>query len=728
MSASRYVGRVGGLAVALGIGVALCGGGAGVAWASPEDPSAASERTAGQDSARSHVVTPRRSDAGQSGRVGPGSERVADVPGAVPSPVVVGPAPIAPRALLGLVRNGSGRPAPIPIEKSPVLVGPELGRPRPATVVTAKVSSAAPTQESLTAQPVAAGVVESMPALVPDPGPFTPPVSALSWSAAAAARREIGQPGEAANISTAVVSAHAVTANATPSFGDIIQYTLFHRSASARPMQDPGRSPAGIVTGFLNAESPDGGPLIYTVAQPPAQGSVEIGPDGSYTYTSGGGRLPTGGTDSFSVTIDNGSAYRLDGFGGAIQAIFMAVAQIVGLRQPDTVTVSVPVSIVNAAPVAGTPVVGLPDPASGLVTGQVMATDADGDTLTYSAVAATARGSAVSINPLTGAYTYTPSLAARNAAAAAYASTETFTVTVIDGYGGSLAVPVAVPVLPGSAGLRFNFTYGAGSEYWSPQYRQALQISANYLASHFLVTSPVVVTCEVIGVRESDNSALGWVSSPFSRLDDGSWEQAVAAKVRTGLDPNGGNPDAQITINFDYGWSSGVMSGIGYDLDSVDLESVVLHELLHPLGFSSLISYSDLGTYWTSYDTLLTDVNGTRLIGQSIPWNPVYATNLTGGNGGLFFGGPIAAAVYGGLVPVYTPSELGGASICHLDTPTPVIMNVGTNERFRAISPVEQGILKDLGYNIISQPPLYSMAILGFGLLGSRPRRIKQLR
>lgn len=137
---------------------------------------------------------------------------------------------------------------------------------------------------------------------------------------------------------------------ATPSLPDLVRYTVFHRSPTASPAQSPGQSPAGVVTGNLNATSPDGNPMTFALTRVPVKGSVTIAPDGGYSYTPGPGLALTGGTDTFGVTIDDGAPYRLTGVGGAVQGILAALAQLVGLRQPDTVTVAVGVAVSATEP------------------------------------------------------------------------------------------------------------------------------------------------------------------------------------------------------------------------------------------------------------------------------------------------------------------------------------------------------------------------------------------
>ena len=192
----------------------------------------------------------------------------------------------------------------------------------------------------------------------------------------------------------------------------------------------------GVVTGRVSATDADRDPLSFTAPATTAKGGVQLGANGSFTYTPTGaarhaaartGASSTDKTATFTVTIR-------DGYGA-----------VVG------VPVTVAIAPRNSAPVAGATTVGAPDPVAGAVTGSVRGTDADGDALTFAAPTSTAKGS-LSINPGTGAFTYSPSSAARNAAAAPSATDadrrDGFTVTIADGYGGTAAVPVSVPVSP----------------------------------------------------------------------------------------------------------------------------------------------------------------------------------------------------------------------------------------------------------------------------------------
>ncbi len=178
----------------------------------------------------------------------------------------------------------------------------------------------------------------------------------------------------------------------------------------------------GVVTGAVNAVDPDKDPLTYTAATTTtAKGRVTVTAAGAFTYTptaaarhiaARGTAAPADRTDSFAVTVT-------DRYGAAA-----------------VVTVAVPVSPANAAPVAGATTIGAADPVTRVVTGIVRATDADNDTLTYTAPGTTAAG-AVAVDAGSGSFTYTPRATTTGTA-------DAFTVTVSDGHGGAISVPVAV--------------------------------------------------------------------------------------------------------------------------------------------------------------------------------------------------------------------------------------------------------------------------------------------
>jgi len=190
-------------------------------------------------------------------------------------------------------------------------------------------------------------------------------------------------------------------------------------------------SATGVVTGTVTVSDADSDPLNFAAPASTTKGTVSINATtGAFTYTPTAttrhaaaklGASSTEKSDSFTVTVS-------DQYGG---------------------TVSVPVSVrvipSNAAPTA-TAAVAKPDPVSGVATGAVATADADQDTLTYTATKP-ANGDVV-VNA-DGTFTYTPTAAARTAArSSTTAKTDSFTITVADGYGGTKAVSVKATIAP----------------------------------------------------------------------------------------------------------------------------------------------------------------------------------------------------------------------------------------------------------------------------------------
>ncbi|MBW8682939.1 Ig-like domain-containing protein [Chitinophaga rhizophila] len=164
------------------------------------------------------------------------------------------------------------------------------------------------------------------------------------------------------------------------------------------------------VSGNVTGTDPDGDALTFTKATDPANGTVVVNTDGTYTYTPATGYT---GNDSFTITIS-------DSKGGT-----------------TTVTVNISVTVPPNNPPTGTgdtKVTPQDTPVSGSVTG----TDPDGDVLTFTKATDPANGTAV-VNT-DGTYTYTP--------ATGFAGNDAFTIAIADGKGGSTTVRVSITVTP----------------------------------------------------------------------------------------------------------------------------------------------------------------------------------------------------------------------------------------------------------------------------------------
>jgi len=473
----------------------------------------------------------------------------------------------------------------------------------------------------------------------------------------------------------------------------------------------------GVVTGSVTATDANNDPLTYSGSTTTSKGTVTVNAGtGAFTYTpTATARHAAAKIGATSATTDTFTVTVTDGYGAAVP-----------------VAVTVAISPKNTAPVAGTTTVGTPDSSTGVVTGTVAATDAEVDTLTYSAPATTTKG-AVSLNSATGAFTFTPSESSR-----AVPGTDTFTVTIADGYGGSTPVTVSVPIAGTSqkAKMTFVFNYTTNSQYWTPEAKNALQSAANTVASYIVVSKPVTLTFDVTAENSPSSSTLASAGSDLTSASIGFFNTVVQNKILTGVDSNGTSADGYVDVNFGTPWAyTDSVTNAQYDFTST-----AMHELLHAFGFLSYVeapgsSWNARGTNWTTFDSFIVTNNKTRVIGTFLNryrWNTAYNKNLTGSNGGLYFNGVNAIAANGGLlVPLYTPNPWeSGSSVSHLDDSTftgakSQLMNAmaDTGRGIRAISAIELGILKDIGYTVIPAPATAStLLFVGFIFLRRRRR------
>ncbi|GAC1033511.1 retention module-containing protein [Pseudomonas sp. No.21] len=186
------------------------------------------------------------------------------------------------------------------------------------------------------------------------------------------------------------------------------------------PVNDaPTSTPSSVSTdedtpidGKVTARDVDGDTLTYSIANGngPQHGTVTLNADGTYTYQPA---KDFNGSDAFTVTIS-------DGNGGTTTSV-----------------VSVTVKPVNDAPVAPDSTASVDE--DGTLTSRITATDAEGDSLTYTLKTGTANGTLV-LNPSTGEYTYKPN--------GDYNGPDSFVVTVSDGKGGVVDTVVNITVNP----------------------------------------------------------------------------------------------------------------------------------------------------------------------------------------------------------------------------------------------------------------------------------------
>ena len=729
MSSSDVIGRVGALAVALGLGLMA----PGIAHASPEDSAqtSAPDTPADAPASASDSPAPTQSVAPRTARPAALSPRasIAERRARRNSAATAAAA----HAALKIPALTQGRAFAAQTAQTPAVAFP---RPEPAAVKTDTPAAAA----ARTAASVVAQAVSNTPAAVAAPqapamtapraaaatavqSVFSPLLqtgsggvvdSPVSWAVFAAARREIGPPTAmvpaAATVSTGQVLAAAVRKAAVRKVPPQAVVPANKAPVIAGVTLSAPNASTGAVTGTVKASDPEGSKLTYK-ATTTTKGAVTISTAGVFTYT------PT-------ATARHAAAKTGATASATTDSVTVTVTDAQGAATSQAVTVTI--SPKNTAPVAAKPTVGTPNLTNGVVTGTVAATDAEKDALSYTAPATTGKGS-VTVNAGTGAFTYTPSVTAR----AAVAGTDTFTVTVTDGYGGSTPVAVSVPVaatnVVAPAKITYVFNYGTGATYWTPEAKSALQASADALAAYIVVTKPVTLVFDVSAEKSPNSLTLASAGSDLAGTKTGFFNTVVQSKILKGVDPNGATADGTIKVNFGNPWAYGdSVTG-----DQYDFKSTMTHELLHAYGFLGYVDRpsKNTGTVWTTFDKFIATSSGAKIINPgTFKFITSYNANLTGSGGGLYFVGPNAVAAYGGPVPLYTPNPWeAGSSVSHLDDNTftgakSQMMNALTETGLgiRTLSPVELGVLKDIGYTIKSPS---SAAVLLFGMVFLRRRK-----
>jgi uncharacterized repeat protein (TIGR03803 family)/VCBS repeat-containing protein len=148
---------------------------------------------------------------------------------------------------------------------------------------------------------------------------------------------------------------------------------------------------------------------VSTITVPPSHGSLTLNADGSFSYTP---VANFSGSDNFSYKASDGSA------------------------ESNDATVSITVGAANHPPVASNGSIGTTEDTQ--ATGQLQATDADGNPLTFIIVSNGTKGAAAITNVSTGAFTYTPNLNANG--------TDSFTFKTNDGTADSNTATVSITV------------------------------------------------------------------------------------------------------------------------------------------------------------------------------------------------------------------------------------------------------------------------------------------
>lgn len=168
-----------------------------------------------------------------------------------------------------------------------------------------------------TADPVTEGVTET---------PVSQRTAArVAASTAATVSAPIGRAAAASSPLDFLSNLFAPIQGLVEAVGLLIRRAFFNEAPTVSPVQTSGQV-VGPITGTVGAIDPEGDPITYSITQAPAQGSVSVASDGTYTYTPGPGFT---GLDGFTIAAADGGWHinLLDLFRPAATDAYMQVAQ-----------------------------------------------------------------------------------------------------------------------------------------------------------------------------------------------------------------------------------------------------------------------------------------------------------------------------------------------------------------------------------------------------------------
>ena len=227
-----------------------------------------------------------------------------------------------------------------------------------------------------------------------------------------------------------------------------------------------------------------------------------------------------------------------------------------------------------------------------------------------------------------------------------------------------------------------------------------------------------ITTSGILATSSTTSYAGGWgidALKPFAF-----YPVALAEKIAgesLNLDLEG---DIELTINSSVNWYLGTDGNT--PVLRYDLVTVVIHELIHGLGFfDSFSTDASTGSYGAGsipliYDTFIENLAGKSLTDTLIFLNPSSSikNELTSGN--LYFSGPLVKNFTSGTRPeLYSPLTFDpGSSVSHLDEETTLEINslmtpyIDRGEAIHDPGKLTLSVLGDLGWintRIVHEPP-----------------------
>ena len=251
---------------------------------------------------------------------------------------------------------------------------------------------------------------------------------------------------------------------------------------------------------------------------------------------------------------------------------------------------------------------------------------------------------------------------------------------------------------------RFEISYNG----FPADAQAAFQAAADIWSDNFQSAIPIKVqvtwgrqTSGVLGSTRPDYFYKNFNGAPARDIN----YPSALANALAGKDLDVNRPDIIMTINARAPWYTGTDGRPSRS--EYDLESVVMHELAHGLGFLTLAAYDPFFGYGsidqpTPFDAYTQLPDGHQLIDLPSPSLDLGKAMINK----LVWSGPLGiAANNGNKVILYTPARYeAGSSISHLDestyssSPTDAVMtpNLDVGEVFHSPGPILLAMLEDM--------------------------------
>lgn len=282
---------------------------------------------------------------------------------------------------------------------------------------------------------------------------------------------------------------------------------------------------------------------------------------------------------------------------------------------------------------------------------------------------------------------------------------------------------LGVLVVPAQGGnLFFDFVYESSFDtnagLNAAAGRSDFEYVGAYLSSTLRSSVPwdVTLAVRVSGTVDASASYLGrggpsQISGPPGTFFKG----ATQLFAQTGINSVAGNgPVGVVTVNFkptaNFGYGSVVAN------DQYDFRNLLLHEIIHSLGFGGAFTASgssQSGTY-ADFDRFLYGWTGTeysRLVSNSlVPLSNAADAVVNSSNPVLFYGPNVAAFTGGYGTPMHTPAVFApGSSLYHVnDGSDPLYYQASFGPEEITLTGLNKAILQDLGYSVATHQIAWS--------------------